>query len=149
MLSDIGFTIENQRQPATYMCHNGSSTIDLFFTNRPGNCGDTVRIEESTITKHRQVILNFDSDIGTYDMTAPNRGWGKNQVARQENQVTRQKNQSTRQTNQSTRQTNQSTRQQNYVARQDNQVASQSKNAKYDNIIVISSLNTNIYRRNT
>ena len=53
----------NDPKVKTYVCNNGSSTIDLCFTNAPNRLHNFT-IRESHWTKHRLVTMTIETNIG-------------------------------------------------------------------------------------
>ena len=55
-LAATGLTLANQADQPTYVCSNGTSTIDLFFTNVPSAVSG-LSVEDMIIRKHRRLLL--------------------------------------------------------------------------------------------
>ena len=67
-LETLGLTCVNDHTSPTYICHNGSSVIDLFFILDRRNCNFShVNILPSELTKHQFVTYNIDMDSNILD----------------------------------------------------------------------------------
>lgn len=61
LMEDFGFTLVNQADEYTYLCWNGKSTLDLYFTNTT-RCIVSTEVLNITSRKHLPVVLTMQLD---------------------------------------------------------------------------------------
>ena len=65
-LQGEGLSLINDPQMKTYLCSNGSSTIDLIFTNMKGTKLINTRVRDDVvIRKHMPVEAEFEIEAGS------------------------------------------------------------------------------------